>query len=67
MGCSSNTTEELESKLIELKERRKEIIKLKKRKIKRLEKITAQKYQREIIPECYEEPENNKIKKDNQT
>ena len=60
MGCTSYSNEELESKIIKLQERRNEIIALKKRKIKRLEKLTAQKINKEIVPDCFEEKEKEK-------
>ena len=63
MGCSSYSNEELESKIIKLQERRNEIIALKKRKIKRLEKLTAQKIEKEIVPDCFDEKEKEKWKK----
>lgn len=56
MGCSSSN-EELENEIAKLIEKREEIRKLKKRKIKRLEKLTNEKYNKVIIPDCYEEME----------
>ena len=56
MGCSSSN-EELENEIAGLIEKREEIRKLKKRKIKRLEKLTNEKYNKVIIPDCYEEME----------
>ena len=56
MGCSSSN-EELENEIAKLIEKREEIKKKKKRKIKRLEKLTNEKYNKVIIPDCYEEME----------
>ena len=56
MGCSSSN-EELENEIAKLIEKREEIRKLKRRKIKRLEKLTNEKYNKVIIPDCYEEIE----------
>ena len=57
MGCTS-TNEELEDKINKLIEKRNEIRKLKKRKIKRLEKLTNEKFNKDIVPDCYIETEN---------
>lgn len=56
MGCSS-TNEDLEARIKKLLEKRNEIRSLRKRKIKRLEKLTNEKYNKVIIPDCYEEIE----------
>ena len=52
MGCSS-TNEELEERIKKLLEKRNEIRSLRKRKIKRLEKLTSEKYKKELVPDCY--------------
>ena len=52
MGCSS-TNEELEERIKKLLNKRNEIRSLRKRKIKRLEKLTNEKYKKELVPDCY--------------
>ena len=52
MGCSS-TNEDLEARIKKLLEKRNEIRSLRKRKIKRLEKLTNEKYNKEVVPDCY--------------
>ena len=54
MGCSSSN-EELESKIKNLIQKRNEIRSLKKRKIRRLEKLTNEKFNKDIVPDCYVE------------
>lgn len=61
MGCSSSN-EELEEKINKLIEKRNEIRSLKKRKIKRLEKLTNEKFNKEVVPDCYVEIKKEKPK-----
>lgn len=65
MGCSS-TNEELEAKINKLIDKRNEIRKLKKRKIRRLEKLTNEKFNKDIVPDCYIETENKENKEKNE-
>jgi hypothetical protein len=61
MGCSSSN-EELENEIAKLIEKREAIRKLKKRKIKRLEKLTNEKFNKEVVPDCYVEIKKEKPK-----
>ncbi len=62
MGCSSSN-EELEEKINKLIEKRNQIRSLKKRKIKRLEKLTNEKFNKEVVPDCYVKIKKEKPKK----
>lgn len=60
MGCTS-TNEELEDQIKRLIEKRNEIRSLKKRKIRRLEKLTNEKLNKDIVPDCYVETKPKEI------